>query len=74
MKRSWFKRTGIFYIPASLAGWIILFTGVVCAIYSFIDIDSSSHSVSDTLINFVYHLLIIVAVYSSIAFLSDRNT
>jgi hypothetical protein len=54
-------------------GWILLVCGFVVAILSFMDIDGRSHSVSDTLINFVFMLLIIGAVYSSIAYLTSRN-
>ena len=73
MKLIWFKRNGIFFIPTSIIGWLILLTGFVYAIYVFIDIDSRSHSVSDTLINFVFNLLIICAIYSLIAFITSRT-
>ncbi len=73
MNLPWFKRIGILFIPISIVGWIILMAGLAYAVYVFIDIDSRSHSVSDTLINFVYNLLIIGAVYSLIAFLTSRN-
>lgn len=73
MKFPWFKRIGIFFIPASRAGWIILVAGIVFAVHSFLDIDGRSHSVSDTMMNFVFMLLIIGAVYSLIAFLTSRN-
>ena len=69
----WFKRFGIFFIPKNLMGWIIFMAGLVYAVYVFIDIDSRSHSVSDTLMNFVFNLLIIAAVYSLIAFLTSRT-
>jgi putative effector of murein hydrolase LrgA (UPF0299 family) len=72
MNFPWFKRVGIFFIPASVAGWIILVAGIVFAIISFMDIDGRSHSVSDTLMNFVFMLLIIGAVYSLIAYLTSR--
>jgi hypothetical protein len=72
MKFPWFKRNGIFFIPVSIIGWIILLAGFVFAIYSFLDIDGRSHSVSDTLMNFVFILLIIGAVYSLIAYLTSR--
>lgn len=72
MELKWFKRNGIFFIPTSLVGWIILLAGVAYAVYTFIDIDSRSHSVSDTLINFVFRLLIIIAVYSLVAYLTSR--
>ncbi len=72
MKLPWFKRVGLFYIPISIIGWIILICGIAYAVNVFIEIDSISHSVSDTLINFVLYLLIIGAIYSLIAFLSIR--
>ena len=72
MKLPWFKRNGIFFIPTAIPGWIILLAGFVFAIYSFIDIDSRSHSASDTLINFVFMLLIIGAVYSLVAYVTSR--
>jgi hypothetical protein len=74
MNFPWFKRIGIFFIPATISGWIILLAGVVFAIFSFMDIDGKSHSVSDTLINFIFMLLIIGAVYSFIAYLTSRGT
>jgi hypothetical protein len=73
MKKKWFRRSGIIYAPVSLIGWIILIIGVAYSIYSFIDIDSRSHSVSDTLMNFVFRLLIIFAVYTLIASLTSRT-
>ena len=50
-----------------------MLAGIGYAVYVFIDIDSRSHSVSDTLINFVFNLLIIGAVYTLIAFLASRS-
>ena len=73
MNFPWFKRIGIFFLPKTLMGWIILLVGIVYAVYSFIDIDSRSHSASDTLINFVFMLFIINAVYSLIAFITSRT-
>jgi hypothetical protein len=73
MNFPWFKRIGLFFIPASVAGWIILVFGIVFAVYSFLDIDGRSHSVSDTLMNFVFMLLIIGAGYSLIGYLTSRN-
>lgn len=73
MNLPWFKRAGIFFIPTSIVGWILLLGGIVYAVYKFIAIDSRSHSASDTLINFAFHLLVIGAVYSLIAFLTSRT-
>jgi hypothetical protein len=74
MNLPWFKRIGIFFIPTSIIGWILSLGGLVYAVYIFIDIDSRSHSVSDTLIKFVFNLIIIGAVYSSIAYLTSRRS
>jgi hypothetical protein len=74
MKLNWFKRKGVFFLPSSIIGWIIFLIGFAYSIYSFIEIDSRSHSVSDTLINFVFKFIIIIAVYSLIAYLTSRNT
>lgn len=77
MKLPWFKRIGLLYLPISLMGWLLLLVAIFYAVYTFIDIDSQSHSVSDTLINFVFNLLIIGAIYSLIAFLINaiqKNT
>lgn len=73
MNFPWFKRIGIFFIPTNLAGWLVLLAGTACIVYIFVDIDSKSHSVSDTLINFVFSVLIIGAVYSLIAYLTSRT-
>jgi hypothetical protein len=72
MNFPWFKRIGIFFVPASGAGWIIFVAGIVFAVISFMDIDGRSHSVSDTLMNFVFMLFIIGAVYSLIAYATSR--
>jgi hypothetical protein len=73
MNFPWFKRIGIIYFPNSVIGWIISLIGISYAVYSFIDIDSKSHSVSDTLMNFVFRLLIVFAIYSLIAYLTSRT-
>jgi hypothetical protein len=73
MKLPWFKRIGIFYLPVTLVGWILFSISVVYALYVFISINNISHSVSDLMINFVFSLLIIGAVYSLIAFLTSRT-
>ena len=70
----WFKRTGLFFIPTATAGWLILGAAAGFAIKRFLDIDSKSHSVSDTLINWVFSLLIIGVVYTLLAFFtSDKE-
>jgi hypothetical protein len=74
MKPQWFKRKGIFFIPKSLIGWVIMLLGIIYAVYIFIDIDSRSHSASDTLRPFFFHLLIIGLAYTLIAFLTSPGS
>ena len=73
MKLNWFTRKGIIYLPASAIGWLILVIAAAYAVYTFIDIDNRSHSVSDTLINFVFNLLLIGVVYSVIAYFTEAR-
>ncbi len=73
MKINWFVRKGILFFPSSLVGWIISIAAIGVCVYLFIDIDSSSHSVSDTLINFVFNALLLAVVYNIVAFFTSRE-
>ena len=55
MKNPLFKRIGILFLPVSVIGWIICAFALAFTVYTFIDIDKHSHSVSDTLMNFVFN-------------------
>lgn len=74
MKLNWFVRKGILYWPVSPLGWLILITAAAYAVYQFIDIDSRSHSASDTLINWVFNCLIVGVIYSMIGFLTEKKS
>jgi len=75
MNLRWFVRKGILFFPVSIIGWIISIACIAFCVYLFIDIDSRSHSVSDTLINFVFMALLVAVVYSIIGyFTSDEKT
>jgi hypothetical protein len=73
MNIKWFIRKGIFFFPDSLIGWIIAIAALGYCVYLFIDIDSRSHSVSDTLMNFVFNALLVAVAYSIIAFFTSRK-
>lgn len=73
MKLNWFIRKGLIYWPVSVIGWLILAIAAVYAVYTFIDIDSRSHSGSDTMINFVFNLLIIGLVYTVIGYFTEKK-
>ena len=69
-----FRRFGIFFAPSSIVGWLVLLAAIGFLVWQFIDIDSRSHSVSDTFMNFFFMALIVAVVYSLIGFLgSPRN-
>lgn len=73
MKIQFFRRAGIFFVPTHVIGWLLALVSIAYCVYLFIDIDSRSHSVSDTLINFVFNAMIVAAVYSLIAFFTSRK-
>lgn len=73
MNLPWFKRKGILFIPVSIIGWLLLAAALLYAVYCFMDIDRRAHSVSDSLMNFVFNLVIIGVVYSIIAFFSSSE-
>ncbi|MCB0602765.1 MAG: hypothetical protein KDC28_16120 [Saprospiraceae bacterium] len=73
MNTIWFKRTEIFFVPVSLMGWLLLSGALAYAVYIFIAIDRRSHSVSDTLMNFAFNLLLIGAVYVLVAFFTSKK-
>ena len=72
MELQWFRRRGLIYVPTSFPGWLVCLAGIAGAVYAFRKIDSHSHSASDTLIDFVFYLLTIGAVYNLIAWLTTR--
>lgn len=71
MKSPLFKRTGLFMKPASLFGWLLLVAALAFVVWSFFDIDSRSHSVSDTLINTAFRAVITALAYTVVAGLSS---
>jgi hypothetical protein len=73
MKLNWFTRRGIIYRPASIVGWLILAAALAYAVYTFITIDSRSHSVSDTMINFVFNVLLIGLIYTVIGYFTEAR-
>ena len=63
-KKYWFraKPYGYGWYPASWQGWIILTAFILIEVFSFILIDSNSHSVSDALINFLPLTLLLLGI------------
>jgi hypothetical protein len=70
MTLSWFRLKGVVFLPVSFAGWLISLVAVAYAVYAFIEIDNHSPSAGDTLVNFIYKLMFILATYTVIAFIT----
>jgi hypothetical protein len=49
MKRIWFKRVSLFYLPVSAPGALITLAALAFCVQVFLAIDRHSHSASDTL-------------------------
>lgn len=68
-----FRRYGLFFVPVRWGGWALSLLAVGYTAYAFFDIDSRSHSASDTLINTAFRGLIAAVVYSAIAFIFSKR-
>jgi hypothetical protein len=68
-----FKRDGALVYPAGIIGWLLILVTIVYAVFQFIDIDSRQHSVSDTLMNFVFNLFIDLIVLYILALITSKK-
>ena len=73
MRLSWFKRDGFFYFPQNFIGGLFSVAAIAFAIYLFVDIDSRSHSASDTLMNCVFNSFLIIVAYLALAFITSQK-
>jgi hypothetical protein len=67
MKKPFFKRVGILYVPVSLVGGLIALFTIAIIVHDFIFIDSHSHSVSDTYYGFLPYGGIYFLMYNWLA-------
>jgi ABC-type uncharacterized transport system permease subunit len=69
--KKWFTRKlyGYGWTPASWQGWFTLLIFIGFNVWNFLRIDTQSHSVSDTLINFIlpFVLTTIILIYLCVA-------
>ena len=74
-QRYWFKanKNGYGWHPANWKGWVIILLYLAFLVQSFIQIDSYSHSVSDTLIGFFPRWLIFTAILTVITYLKGES-
>jgi hypothetical protein len=74
-QRYWFKanKSGYGWHPATWEGWIILLLYIVALVYSFLQIDRESHSVSDTLLGFFPRFLLFSALLTIVTYLKGES-
>lgn len=74
-QRYWFKahKSGYGWHPATWEGWVVLVLYIAALVYSFIQIDSQSHSVSDTLIGFFPQFFLFTAILTVITYLKGES-
>lgn len=76
MKKPWFilakHKKG--WVPASWQGWLLTAGYIAFTIYNFFRIDNASHSISDTLINFIPQTIIFTGLFSVICYFTADNS
>ena len=73
MKLGWFERSGLLIYPKAIWAWLIVIGALGYLLYVFIEIDSRSHSVSDTLINWTFNAVLIAAALYIFAFMTTER-
>lgn len=73
MRFPWFRKYGLLCLPVTAMGWIVVLAFAAFTVFLFMDIDSRSHSASDTLRPFAVDLVLLFIVYSFIGFLTGRK-
>ena len=75
-RKYWFKahRYGYGWSPETWQGWLVFLLYLGGLVYSFVQINSVSYSISDTLINFVPRFFMFSALLLSIAYLKGEPT
>jgi hypothetical protein len=73
-ERYWFRasRRGVGWVPATWQGWWIDVLYLVALIYSFIQVSSSSQSVSETFFSFLPQFFIFSAILIIITYLKGE--
>ena len=70
----WFRaqKHGVGWVPATWQGWWVSFLYLLALVYSFVQIDFHSHSVSDTLIGFLPRFFIFSAILIIVTYLKGE--
>jgi len=73
--KKWFKAKhyGWGWYPSSWQGWIIMLVWIIAIVFTFRQIDSSSHSASDTLINMAIPFAVLTAALVIICYATGEK-
>ena len=71
----WFKahKSGYGWAPGAWQGWVVIVVYLGLLIHSFVQVDNTSHSVSDNLIAFLPRFLIFTAILTVITYLKGES-
>jgi uncharacterized membrane protein YesL len=76
MRTPWFKRnkwkSG--WVPLNWRGWLVMLVYLIALIYDFYTLDQKSHSVSDTLMPFFLHLILLSGILSIICYFTAERS
>lgn len=62
-----FKKTWYFFLPCSFGGWALTLSTLFLMVATFVFVDRSSHSVSDTLIGAVPLIIFLFILFQLVA-------
>lgn len=76
MSKAWFKlnKQRIGWMPISWQGWVLTIAYVAFTIYNFFRIESTSHSTSNMIMNFILQTLIVTGFFSTICYLTAEKS
>lgn len=70
---NWFTRKGLIFKPSSPIGWAFIVIAIGYSVYAFIEIDSRSDSMSDTLVSWIFNVVLIFAALYGVAWMSTNK-
>ena len=73
MNSVWFRRVSIFFVPTSIAGWLILVGAIVYTIHVFIDISHRTGTDNEKKLAYVINLIIVFISYTFVGYFTSRN-
>lgn len=70
---NWFTRKGLIFVPSSPAGWVFIAVGALYCVYAFLEIHSTSSSIGNTFVAWLFNLVLIIAALYGVAWISSSK-